>query len=197
MQLYATAIARHPRAVLLGGDVVPLFASAPPAWVRTCWELIECAYAVRSCQGMHEMRPEYPPYGANMAIRADIQRQHPFRTDLGRRARQMIGGEEVDVVLRVLEAGHLGIWVPESRVQHYLPNERLSLRYVRRFFSGIGQTDVLLENDTIPGSLKLARRVLTYNLAYGALCWTSSRTWMPKLIRASLNWGMLRGRWAA
>ena len=40
-------------------------------------------------------------------------------------------------------AGHRGAWVPTSKVEHFIPRERLTLDYIRRFFHGIGQTEFI------------------------------------------------------
>jgi GT2 family glycosyltransferase len=140
---YRNAIRRWPNAVYFGGPIDPLFVVEPPGWIRRNIDLLEGTYALRDFGP--ETRPLEQgelPFGANMAFRADILREHPFNGDLGRAGHGHIRGDETELVRALQDAGRLGIWVGGARVHHVIPAERLTLRYIWKFFEGGGRTFV-------------------------------------------------------
>ncbi|MBK8017588.1 MAG: glycosyltransferase family 2 protein [Betaproteobacteria bacterium] len=148
LQAYEAAFDRHPDAAVFGGPIAPWFQSDPPVWIVENWDLLSSAYAARDLG--HTAIPfnagsNAVPYGANFCVRTDVQRMHRYDPALGRNGRRVVLGEEVDVVRRILAAGHEGWWVPEAGVRHWIPAERLSKRYVAEYFRGLGRTCSLTE----------------------------------------------------
>ena len=50
-----------------------------------------------------------------------------------------MGGEETDVVRRVLADGYSGWWVPDAGVRHYIPMSRQTRKYLRGWVYAYGQ----------------------------------------------------------
>ena len=46
----------------------------------------------------------------------------------------LLSCEETALMQQWLSEGHVGMWVPQSRVEHMITPDRLELDYIRRFF---------------------------------------------------------------
>lgn len=138
---YVRAMHVHPTATVLGGPIHPRLEGAPMQWLTHGLAWVGDAYAAREAD---EFRGEFgvagaKPYGANFATRTDATRRFPFRTDLGRHPlRPAGGGEELDVIRRILAAEGIGHWVPDAPVTHHIGAERQTERYLRDYFVAAG-----------------------------------------------------------
>src|SRR5206468_2577444 len=136
------AFRRWPDAVLFGGKTLPLFEGEVPDWLSETFDLIGGVFAFRDfgdspVQFILEGRRI--PYGTNYAMRTSEHRSHPFNPDLGPRPGDPIYGEETDIMEAVLRSGKTGYWVPEAKVQHCIPQERMTLDYIDRYYRGYGR----------------------------------------------------------
>jgi glycosyltransferase involved in cell wall biosynthesis len=138
IRVYCEAFERWPHVDILGGRVDPWFEVEPPKWFLEAWPSIKNAYAVR--EPGSELQPFTTkwPYGVNLAFRTAAHRKYEYDVDLGRQPGSTIGGEEVDLVQRMVADGHTGCWLPAAAVRHFIPKERLTLKYLDDYFYGIG-----------------------------------------------------------
>jgi glycosyltransferase involved in cell wall biosynthesis len=62
-----------------------------------------------------------------------------YNTSLGRTAKGLLTGEDEEMYKRLLKAGARGYYLPELVIYHYVPPERLTKRYFRRwcFWRGV------------------------------------------------------------
>lgn len=140
---YAEAFARHPEAAFFGGVVAPIFEIAKPRWMEENYWMLASIFAERDF-GAVDLRFEAGsaelPYGANFAVRADVQRRHLYDPALGVGPGLKRLGEETDVMRRILAEGGHGIWVPGAKVGHKIPARRISLAYVGEYQRSAGDT---------------------------------------------------------
>lgn len=202
---YARALKAHPSVALFGGPIEPWFDGNPPAWLVKSWRVVESAYAVRDL-GEHEapLTEKRLPFGANFAIRRDIQSQFPFDTRLGRRGANLLSGEETKVMTGILNAGYPSLWLPKASVRHFVGADRQNLGYLRRYYRAIGATRIRLmhESPHMPKQfveakslfgmpLWLLRSAAINELQYLALRpFGDPDQWLPKLQEASTQLGM-------
>jgi glycosyltransferase involved in cell wall biosynthesis len=143
LEAYAQAFAEHPHAAFYGGPIRPVFEPAPPAWLAAGWRYVAWIYAARDL-GEHPRRiTRYHelPYGANFAIRLDLQRHIRYDPRLGRQpANYWLGAEETEVLSRLLDERRDGRWVPAAQVLHCISRDRQRLTYVARHAFGSGQS---------------------------------------------------------
>ncbi|MCW8130904.1 MAG: glycosyltransferase family 2 protein [Planctomycetota bacterium] len=138
---YDAAFQRHPDAAIFGGAIDPWFEGEPPEWLPRVMPIVESAYAVRRMppeSPESEMKANFLPFGANLAIRAEEQRRFPYDPKLGPNANTQMRGEETAVLLQMLEAGVKGLWAPRARVRHFLPKARQSEAFLRGVYRGLG-----------------------------------------------------------
>ncbi len=176
-----------------GGKIEPVFRPDPPPWIPENLSALSGCFAIRDLgDDPLSFSNKVLPYGANFAIRTSVQIQFPFDTVLGRSGDEVTGDDELDVMRRVLKAGHGGQWVPGCRVQHIITSERQTEDYVRRYFAGQGRAMVARCESWSNSRTKLRFQSMYESFAYRfkrnrAL----SPAWIAHLIRSGLAQGQL------
>lgn len=125
----------------IGGPYLPRWGAHPPAWLPRDRPAI-----VGWIEGGDEIRDFGPAFdgilmGGNAVVRRDLLRRvGPYAPELGRTGHQrLMSGEDRDMFDRLLRAGGRGQFRPELRIHHYVPPERLTREYHRRwvFWHGV------------------------------------------------------------
>ena len=138
------AVARgfaEPGVDFVGGPYLPRWGAEPPAWLPEDY---------RGVIGWVEAGERVLPYdenfpgimmGGNAVIRRGaLERVGPYTTAAMRTGDSPFCGEDEDMYRRLLAAGARGFYRPDLRIYHYIPPERLTKRYHRRwcFWRGVG-----------------------------------------------------------
>ncbi|MEM7687791.1 MAG: glycosyltransferase [Pseudomonadota bacterium] len=144
---YARAFRDHPEAGYFGGPITPIFEGTSPDWLVENIDRLGSQFARRDLGD--EERPFEAvngdnPFGANYAIRADIQRRYEYPTYLGVSPKFRRSGEEVAVLRSVREEGFGGYWVPDAAVDHMIPEKRQTFAYIANYHRAIGETWAVL-----------------------------------------------------
>lgn len=72
-------------------------------------------------------------YGGNFVVHRNIiEKVGGFNTDLGRKGKKLIGGEEIDLLRRITEARGIAIYQPEAVIHHKVAPQRLRKSYFAR-----------------------------------------------------------------
>jgi glycosyltransferase involved in cell wall biosynthesis len=98
------------------------------------------------------------PIGANVAFARDaLVTAGGWRTDLGKVNNTLISGEDHEIFMRLRRFDlYAGYYDPENVVRHYVPPQRLTRQYFRRWFYWHGKTQALMLDDLYPG-LEMSR----------------------------------------
>ena len=201
---YWAAFQRWPDAAVFGGPIEPWFAGSPPAWLVRAFHQVEYAFAALDLGREPRLLGGVDvPFGANLAIRTAEQRRYPYDPRLGPRPESGLRGEEITLIKRMLAEGMTGWWVPEARVKHYIPVERQSVPYIRRWYHGWGEYLAR----TLPPSnhvslagrpLWLWRQVVESELRFQLRRrYAAPETWIEDLKLAAYSWGQFRWYGAA
>lgn len=142
---YVSGFRRYPEASVFGGNIVAWFEKAPPVWLEQGWEALKGAFAVREFAGEFPLKPDSHdiPFGANFAVRMIEQRQRTYDPKLGVNKHTWLGGEETGLILELLGRGCSGWWLAGIDVKHFIPESRMRLRYLAKYFRGLGRTDTI------------------------------------------------------
>lgn len=196
LMAYFDAFRCHPDASVFGGPISPWFEGEPPSWLSRVFGTIDVAYAARHFDGGDApLTGANLPFGANMAFRTDVLRDHQFDPELGRSGDGMISGEETSLIGALLASGHTGWWVSGACVEHFIPRDRQTTRYVRRWYNGHGRLVARLEaKDRVPGTVNrprwVWRELVTSELAFLVSRLSRDPTvWIQHLKRASIARG--------
>jgi glycosyltransferase involved in cell wall biosynthesis len=126
-----TAFEAFPAAAAVGGQVSVRWTSPKPRWWHD--DLDEVFNRYRPTDVPASVDFPQLPYGCNVAVRRDVAAQlGGFRTDLGRHRGGLLAGEETELLLRVIEAGHEVVYWPEAQVEHLALARRVSRRHILR-----------------------------------------------------------------
>lgn len=80
-----------------------------------------------------------PPVGCNMAVKKEaFARYGLFRTDLGRIKKSLIGCEETEFFLRLIENGERIVYAPAALAYHIVTKERTERAYFETWHSNAG-----------------------------------------------------------
>jgi glycosyltransferase involved in cell wall biosynthesis len=127
----------------IGGPYLPRWGGERPAWLNSAYGSVvgwaECGQVIKQfgpgCEAML--------MGGNSVIRRSVlQRVGPYSVDLGRTpGRRLLSCEDEDMFERLLSMGARGFYRPDLIIHHYVPPERLTKRYFRRwcFWRGVSQ----------------------------------------------------------
>ena len=129
--------------IAFGGKVIPVWEVGKPPWA-----VFEGDYAIiQSVFPSHDFGEEireYPiraqknPMGANMMIRKKAFEKYGFfRTDLGVSGPALKTGglhEDTEFIWRMLDKGEKVLYYPLAAVSHYVPAERSSKSYIRKWY---------------------------------------------------------------
>ncbi len=193
LRAYERAILRWPEAAVFGGPVRVQLEGPPPGWLKAVWASVAEAFAARDFGEMPlPLEPERRiPYGANYGIRVREQRLFPYDPARGRCGAAGSLGEETAVIRAVLERGGTGWWVPDAAVSHWVPRERQTVDYLRRYFALSGVTAT--PSGSAPASRSgLIRRYLRAECSYRfRRLMGDPRRWIEPLIEASRIRGQL------
>ena len=139
--LRTIAAAFHdPTTDFIGGPYMPRWGAERPAWLGT---------AHRGAIGWVDGGPIARPFGAgfegilmggNAVIRRSVlDRVGPYAVDLGRTPDRLLACEDQDMFDRLMAVGARGFYRPDLVILHYVPKERLTKRYFRRwaFWRGV------------------------------------------------------------
>jgi glycosyltransferase involved in cell wall biosynthesis len=141
---YLAAFKRWPDAAVFSGKITPVLQPPTPEWFRDSMGDLHFLLATR------DFGPEpiplaskrgIMPFGANWAVRAAEQRQHPYDVALGVAPGRRRGGEETAVVEAILADNGSGWWVPEAEVKHIIPPSRQTTEYICYYYEGMGEAD--------------------------------------------------------
>jgi glycosyltransferase involved in cell wall biosynthesis len=187
---YYEAMVVNPHIVFWGGPIEPQFESPCPLWLEQTWEICKPVFATRMLgDAPLPLDEKTLPYGANFAIRLDVQRQFLYDTRFGRKANGMQGEDETAVLRKIAQAGHAGLWVPAARLQHFIPDDRATEAYIRRYFVAQGLTNIAC------GKIVRNRWGAFLESWYCTFLYRVKRhfappiQWVSHMIRASLSWG--------
>ena len=165
LQRLEVRLSEFPDAAAFGGRIRPLFENgAAPGWL--------CRWT-RSWLSALDMGDEPKvfskgyPIGANMGFRRSaLELCGGFDTRLGRTGKNLMGGEEKDIFLRLMGKGFKVLYFPDVEVQHVIPESRTTREYIVRFAKGVGCSEYL--RCKADGGLSLARRIISEGVKWGA-----------------------------
>ncbi len=120
-----------------GGPVLPAWEAPPPRWIHGDPGLLWGPIALLNYgpdEFIFEERARIP-MGVNMAVRRRlIDRVGGFHPALERKGRSLMGQGQAEFFFRARGSGAVGCYVPQMRLRHHVPAERLTRSYYRRWW---------------------------------------------------------------
>ena len=191
IEKYVNAARQQPSVAFWGGKIEPQFLESKPKWIEDNWDALSGCFAARDLgDDPVNFSADQLPYGANFAVRGEVQRANLFDPELGRRADAVLGEDELDLMRRLLAAGHSGQWVPDAVVSHMIPRDRATTKYVYDYFVGQGRNLVTKGEGWGTDADQLKREAKAeYRRFWWKRFYTGNQQWCSHLIRSALAMG--------
>ena len=191
IQRYVEFADANQNVAFFGGKIEPDFEIAPEDWITENWEKLKGCFAERDLGDQPvSFSKDTLPYGANFAIRTEVQKQFRFDVELGRRGQLVNGEDELEMMRRVLAAGFEGLWVPGAEVKHFIDRGRMTELWVREYFIGQGRSLVTKGNAWSDSASRLKWRSLMKFMAYRfKRQFAPSEQWVSLMLESSLAAG--------
>lgn len=130
-------LASNPSISSFGGKITPLFENGKtPKWL--CRWTLSWVSSLDMGESIAEFAKGYP-IGANMGFRKEVFSVcGGFNTSLGRVGKNLMGGEEKEMFLRIRRNKYGIFYIPGIEVHHIIPVSRTTNEYISRLGKGIG-----------------------------------------------------------
>jgi len=131
---------QNPEVGSIGGRIFPKFEAIPPKWMphhlTPLFSIIDLGDSPKPFS-----TGKYP-VGANMAFRKEVfEVCGAFDPNLGRTAKNMMGGEEKDLFYRLKEHNFSVWYAPKPWVYHIIPQTRMTKSFIKAQAIGVGQSE--------------------------------------------------------
>jgi glycosyltransferase involved in cell wall biosynthesis len=133
----------------IGGPYVPNWGASIPSWFPDDY---------RGVVGWVDSGQHVRPYdesfdgilmGGNAVIRrSTLVKVGPFDTALGRTSKGLLSCDDEEMYWRLRAAGARGLYCPDLVIRHYVPPERLTKKYFRRWCFWQGASQGILDRRT-------------------------------------------------
>jgi glucosyl-dolichyl phosphate glucuronosyltransferase len=166
---------RDERLDFIGGPCLPRWGAEPPGWLPNSWRGV--IGFVDDGDKVMVFGHDAPGIlmGGNAVIRRRILEEVGYYSPaLGPRPdARLLSGEDEDLYVRLIRAGAYGLYLPHLRIIHYVPPQRLTKHYYRRwsFWHGVSRSVI---DAARPSGVKRIGRVPRY--LYGAAARAILRT---------------------
>lgn len=136
------AFTETPKLDFIGGPYVPRWGAERPAWLPDTHGAV-----IGWVDGGSKVVPfdeNYPGIlmGGNAVLKRTVfERVGVFSTELGRTAKGLLSCDDEDMYRRLLAAKTFGLYLPDLIIYHYVPPERLTKSYYRRwcYWNGVSR----------------------------------------------------------
>jgi glucosyl-dolichyl phosphate glucuronosyltransferase len=126
----------------IGGPYVPRWGARPPDWLPMNYVgVIGWIDGGKQVVAYDKNYPGILMGGNAVLTRAILDRVGLYMTSLSRTGKRLLAGEDEDMYARLLAAGARGLYLPDLIIYHYVPPERLTKQYFRRwcFWRGVSR----------------------------------------------------------
>ncbi|ADR23761.1 hypothetical protein MATR_23810 [Marivirga tractuosa] len=131
---------QHAEVSAIGGKILPVYEGKHPKWMSKY--LLTLVSALDMGNNPKTFKGSKFPIGANMAFRTEVfEKYGHFNTDLGRRGSGLEGGDEKEVFLRLKREKEAIHYVPKVKVDHIIPEKRLTMEYIKGLGIGVGSSE--------------------------------------------------------
>jgi len=146
----------YPKMSAFGGKITPIFESGKtPAWFSS-WSSSFIS-ALDKGKNVKEFTGIAYPIGANMGFyKKCVEKTGNFNVELGRKEKNLAGGEEKDLFNRFKENGLKIYYFPDIEAFHVIPENRTTYDYIKKLGLGVGASEYVRCKKE--GQLKLQKR---------------------------------------
>lgn len=132
---------QYPDAGISAGPVVPVFEVEPPKWLSK--------YISRAITGFYDkgehikkLPPKDYPGTGHACFRKELFIKYgAFNTELGRKGASLMGAEDKDFFLRLMNGNENCYYVPGAKIYHHIPAEKLTDSFFNNITYAMGKSE--------------------------------------------------------
>ena len=182
---------RYPDAGISAGPVIPVYETREPHWLsHFTRRLVTGEY--RKGNRVKLLSPkDYPGTGHACFRRALFLRYGAFDTNLGRKGNSLMGAEDKDFFLRLMNGGERCYYLPAAKIYHHIPDSKLTGAHFRRLTYAIGRSERIRTRQL--GQQAFYKRLLMEAVKWGASFVLAA--WFLLTLRPAKGYKLLEFRW--
>lgn len=145
----------------LGGKIIPRYVDGKPKWIDNILEGL--VSKVDHGDKVFQYSGKKYPVGCNMTYRKDILVQiGMFDTEVGQIGDNVVRGDETELYNRIKKLNRPVYYLPKSRVEHVIEQNRLTPEHIKKMSQGVGIGRRILYNKADwKGKLKIRLELFT------------------------------------
>lgn len=134
-------LADYPDAQLIGTAVEPVYEVEKPKWLSHFTMRLITGYYNKGSQVKIVGAGDYPGTGHAIIRKKLFERFGVFNTDLGRKGGSLLGAEDKDMFLRLIENNIPCYYFPGIPIYHHIPQSKLTDDFFARLTYSIGKSE--------------------------------------------------------
>jgi len=121
-----------------------------PAWLTNIFDSLYSGFDLGTEEEI-ELKSNFP-YGTNISFRKEaVINERMFSSNLGRVGKNLIGGGETEMCMKLYQTGWKIIYNPSAIVYHHVPESRINKKWLGRRVYGRGISAVLRDDNILCG----------------------------------------------
>ena len=146
---------RFPGAEMIGGPIEAWFPVEPDPMFIRAFPFLAAGFCGLSRDPVERVLDSHEQiHGANFGVRLSGLRGKQFDPAFGPTAGKVVNGDEFELTRRVRADGGAVVWSPHARVKHYVDPDRMTLPYLRKYYSDFGRSQARLHG--LQGGARIA-----------------------------------------
>lgn len=130
VDVYVEAGKAYPDADVFGGRILPDIKL--PSWIDTSLGRIRSAFGIFDKGDSDVSLPPMEVWGGNMMLRSFLFKDGMiFNTNVGPSGSNYVMGSETELLKRLEANGHQGMYIANSKVQHQIRREQLTINWLK------------------------------------------------------------------
>lgn len=154
-----------PQALLAGTPVFPVYETEKPKWLSHFTMRLITGYYYKGNKVKLLKAKDYPGTGHAIIRKELFDRFGNFSTELGRKGTSLLGAEDKDMFLRLIDNNIDCYYFPGIPIYHHIPDSKLTDSFFRRLTYSVGQSE----------------RIRTKNI--------SDKTYYKRVFSECIKWG--------
>jgi len=132
---------KYPEARLGATAVLPVYETQVPKWMSHFTKRLITGYYYKGDEVKIVGAADYPGTGHAIIKKELFERYGCFNTQLGRKAKSLLGAEDKDMFLRLIENKVACYYFPGIPIYHHIPDSKLTDDFFRRLTYSIGKSE--------------------------------------------------------
>jgi len=131
----------YPEAQLGATAVLPVYETQEPSWMSHFTKRLITGYYNKGDKVKIVGAGDYPGTGHAIIKKELFERYGDFNTELGRRAKSLLGAEDKDMFLRLIENNVACYYFPGIPIYHHIPGSKLTDDFFNQLTYSIGKSE--------------------------------------------------------